>query len=63
MDLNRPISGVVSDITDKGNWNGFDVENERLVSMNMLLFTPKVFEYLENDFEEFFKNIKDKEKE
>lgn len=41
----------------------FDVENERLVSMNMLLFTPKIFNYLENDFGKFFKNIKDKEKE
>lgn len=37
----------------------FDVENERLVSMNMLLFTPKLFEYLERDFVKFFDEIKD----
>lgn len=41
----------------------FDIEDNRLVSMNMLLFTPKIFEYLTNDFEEFFENIKDVEKE
>ena len=28
----------------------FDIEFNRLVSMNMLLFTPKIFEYLEEDF-------------
>ena len=37
----------------------FDVELDRLVSMNMLLFTPKIFEYLEQDFKEFLLNIKD----
>ena len=31
--------------------------------MNMLLFTPKIFEYLTVDFVDFFKNIKDKEKD
>ena len=41
----------------------FDVENERLVSMNMLLFTPKIFEYLDKDFIQFFSEIKDKEKD
>jgi len=41
----------------------YDIELNRLVSMNMLLFTPKIFEYLINDFQEFFKNIKDEEKE
>ena len=41
----------------------FDVENERLVSMNMLLFTPKIFDYLESDFIEFFDNIKDEAKD
>ncbi len=41
----------------------FDIEFNRLVSMNMLLFTPKIFEYLENDFKEFFNNIKDIEKQ
>ena len=41
----------------------FDIENERLVSMNMLLFTPRLFEYLEKDFIKFFEDIKDKEKE
>lgn len=41
----------------------YDIELDRLVSMNMLLFTPKIFEYLENDFVEFFNNIKDEQKE
>ena len=29
----------------------------------MLLFTPKIFDYLENDFVSFLNNIKDKEKD
>lgn len=41
----------------------FDIEFNRLVSMNMLLFIPKIFEYLERDFIEFFDNLKDVEKE
>ena len=41
----------------------YDIEFNRLVSMNMLLFTPKIFKYLEKDFIDFFKNIKDKEKD
>ena len=41
----------------------FDIEDNRLVSMNMLLFTPKIFEYLIEDFIEFFDNIKDVEKD
>ncbi len=43
--------------------NEYDIELNRLVSMNMLLFTPKVFEYLENDFLDFFDNIKDESKD
>lgn len=41
----------------------FDIEDNRLVSMNMLLFTPKIFDYLKSDFVEFFLNIKDIEKD
>ena len=41
----------------------YEIELNRLVSMNMLLFTPKIFEYLENDFVEFLNNIKDIDKE
>ena len=41
----------------------FDIEFGRLVSMNMLLFTPKIFEYLSKDFIVFLENIKDKEKD
>ena len=37
----------------------FDIELDTLVSMNMLLFTPKIFEYLESDFKEFFNHLKD----
>lgn len=41
----------------------FDVELDTIVAMNMLLFTPKIFDYLNEDFIKFFKNIKDEEKE
>ena len=41
----------------------FDIELNRLVSMNMLLFTLKIFEYLKSDFIQFFENIKDEEKD
>ena len=41
----------------------YDIEFNRLVSMNMLLFTPLLFKYLEEDFKEFFNNIKDIEKD
>jgi len=41
----------------------FDIELDRLVSMNMLLFTPKLFEYLDKDFVSFLNNISDEEKE
>lgn len=40
----------------------YDIEFNRLVSMNMMLFTPKIFEYLESDFVSFFDNLKDVEK-
>ena len=40
----------------------YDIEFNTLVSMNMLLFTPKVFEYLEKDFVEFFDNLEDEQK-
>lgn len=41
----------------------FDVEFNTLVSMNMLLFTPKIFEYLNQDIKEFFNNLKNVEKD
>ena len=41
----------------------YDIELNRLVSMNMLLFTPKIFEYLKSDFIEFFYNIKEENKD
>ena len=37
----------------------YTIEFDRLVSMNMLLFTPKIFKYLDADIKEFFTNIKD----
>ena len=37
----------------------FDIEFNRLVSMNMLLFTPKIFDYLKEDFVDFLSNLKD----
>ena len=41
----------------------YDVELNRLVSMNMLLFTPKIFNYLERDFVNFLNGMKDTEKD
>lgn len=37
----------------------FYVEGNALVSMNMLIFTPKIFEYLEEKFIDFFDKNKD----
>ena len=39
------------------------IDFDTLVSMNMLLFTPKIYEYLENDFKDFLSNLKDEEKD
>ena len=71
--VNGNLTGIEeSNIEKKGNIihcqslvdnHEFDIENNRLVSMNMLLFTPKLFDYLEQDFIDFFQNIKDIEKE
>ena len=36
--------------------DSFEVNDEVLVSMNMFMFTPKIFELLEDDFLEFYKN-------
>ena len=47
--------------TSLSDGSEFDIELNRLVSMNMLLFTPKIFEYLKSDFVEFFERIKDEE--
>ena len=41
----------------------YDIEFNTLVSMNMLLFTPKIFEYLDTDIKEFFNNLKNVEKD
>ena len=41
----------------------FDIELDRLVSMNLLLFTPKIFEYLSNDFITFLNNMRNLEKD
>ena len=37
----------------------FDVDEDDTVSMNMLLFTPSIFSYIEDHFEEFLDNNKD----
>jgi len=37
----------------------FEVDGEDLVSMNMIIFTPKIFDYLEEKFIEFFDKNKD----
>lgn len=36
--------------------DSFEVNDDTLVSMNMFMFTPKIFELLEQDFLEFYKN-------
>lgn len=36
--------------------DSFEVNDDTLVSMNMFMFTPKIFELLESDFLEFYKN-------
>lgn len=36
--------------------DNFEVNDDTLVSMNMFMFTPKIFDLLENDFDEFYKN-------
>ena len=36
--------------------DNFEVNDDTLVSMNMFMFTPRIFDLLENDFEEFYKN-------
>ena len=37
----------------------FDVDEDDTVSMNMLLFTPSIFSYIDDHFEEFLDNNKD----
>lgn len=41
----KPLNGI----------NEFEAFDDTLVSMNMFIFTPKIFEYLEEGFENFFK--------
>ena len=63
-------NGIVTNIVESNveNINGkivaspldgrdsFEVNNNMLVSMNMFMFTPKIFDLLEHDFLEFYKN-------
>ncbi len=39
--------------------SSFEVQSDTVVSMNFLLFTPTLFDYLEELFKEFFDNMKD----
>lgn len=41
----------------------FEVSDNSYVNMNMLLFTPKIFDYLESDMNLFVQSIKDPQKE
>lgn len=41
----------------------FEVYDNAFVNMNMLLFTPKIFDYLESDMNLFVQSIKDPQKE
>lgn len=41
------------------NGDSYLIEENTKVSMNMMAFTPKIFEYIENNFKEFLDNNKD----
>ena len=63
--LEKLIESKVSLVNDKiiaQPLNGdkeFEVEKEQIVSMNMLLFNPSIFDYIETKFPEFFEKNKD----
>lgn len=44
------------------NDEDYEIDFNHKISMSLFLFTPKLFELLENDFREFFDNMKDEEK-
>lgn len=52
------IDGVITASPLDGS-NSFEVKENDTVSMNFLLFTPKIFEYIEEGFDNFFEINKD----
>ena len=52
-----------SSIERVGDVIQYEIDLNSLVSMNILLFNPKIFEFLTNDFIDFFKTLKDEEKD
>ena len=52
------IDGVITASPLDGR-DAFKVKEEDTVSMNFLLFTPKIFEYIEEGFDNFFTSNKD----
>ena len=64
---NKLVDIIESSLEKKGNnidcealvdGTKFKIDFDKLVSMNMLLFTPKIFDYLKEDFITFLKTIK-----
>ncbi len=51
---------IIATPIDGSNTPPFKIENNKTVSMNLFAFTPKLLEYLEENFNEFLKNNKDK---
>ena len=51
-------NGVITATPLEGG-DSFSMEKDELVSMNMLLFTPTLFPYLENKFKDFMEENKD----
>lgn len=56
-------NGDVIQCTSLEDGHEFSVALDTLVSMNMLLFTPNIFNILEKGFKEFLENIKDEKKD
>lgn len=58
--LENIIESVIEKVNDKiiasplSGSDSFEVEPNQTVSMNMLLFTPSIFKYIEDGFEDFF---------
>ena len=57
--VGREKSGIITAAPLDETLPKFEVSEDDTVSMNMLLFTPSIFSYIEDHFEEFLKDNKD----
>jgi len=57
--VERNTSGIIMATPLDESIPAFEVQEEDTVSMNMLLFTPSIFEYIENHFKEFLDKNQD----